>query len=78
MEHNIRNIFLERSHTKCGGVTSLRLFSEKIEIENISGSIVWSFIQFVFVVSQDEDYQNILKLSCRCTCFYLLLSIFRK
>ena len=36
---NIRNIFLEKSYTKCGGETSPRPFL-KIEIEHISGSIV--------------------------------------
>ena len=34
--YNMRNIFLEKSHTKCGEETSLRLFSGK----SISGSIV--------------------------------------
>ena len=29
------------------------------------GSILSSFIRFVFIVLQVEDYQNILKLSCR-------------
>ena len=29
MEYNMRNIFLEKSYTKCGGETIPRLFSEK-------------------------------------------------
>ena len=29
IECNIRNIFLEKSYTKCGGETSPRSFSEK-------------------------------------------------
>ena len=29
IECNMRNIFLEKSYTKCGGETSPRLFSEK-------------------------------------------------
>ena len=32
---NIRNIYLEKSYTKCGGETSLRPFSEKSKL-NIS------------------------------------------
>ena len=37
---NIRNIFLEKSYTKCGRGTIPRPFSKKIKIEHISGSIV--------------------------------------
>ena len=29
MEYNMRNIFLEKSYTKCGGETILRPFPEK-------------------------------------------------
>ena len=37
---NIKNIFHEKSVTKCGKKTSAKPFSEKIKIEHISGSIV--------------------------------------
>ena len=40
IEHSMRNIFLEKSYTKCGGDTIRRPFSKKIKIEHISGSIV--------------------------------------
>ena len=32
IECNMRNIFLEKSYTKCGGETSLRPFSEKLKL----------------------------------------------
>ena len=35
IEYNIRNIFLEKSYTKCGGETSPKPFSEKLKL-NIS------------------------------------------
>ena len=35
IECNMRNIFFERSYTKCGGETSSRPFSEKLKL-NIS------------------------------------------
>ena len=35
IECNMRNIFLEKSYTKCGGETSPRRFSEKLKL-NIS------------------------------------------
>ena len=31
-EYNMRNIFLEKSYTKCGGETSPRPFSEKLKL----------------------------------------------
>ena len=35
IEYNMRNIFLEKSYTKCGGETSPGPFSEKLKV-NIS------------------------------------------
>ena len=35
-EYNVRNIFLEKSLTKCGGETIPRRFSEKSKVEHIS------------------------------------------
>ena len=58
-EYNMQNIFLENPYTKCGGETSPRPFTE-----HISGSRVWSFIQFVLLHLQVDDYHNVLKLSC--------------
>ena len=40
IEDNMRNIFLQKSCTKCGGETIPRLFSKKNKIEHISESIV--------------------------------------
>ena len=31
-DYNMRNIFLEKSYTKCGRETSPRSFSEKLEL----------------------------------------------
>ena len=31
IEYDMRNIFLEKSYTECGGETSPRLFSEKLK-----------------------------------------------
>ena len=49
IEYDTRNIFPEKSYTKCGGKTGLDPFLKK-KIERISGSAIWSFIQFVFIV----------------------------
>ena len=40
IEYNMRNIFLEKSYTKCRGETIPRPFSKKIKNVHISGSIV--------------------------------------
>ena len=37
--------------------------------KHVSGSIASSFMQFVFIVCQVEEYQNILKLCCRPLAF---------
>ena len=32
INYNMRNIFLEKSYTECGGETCLRPFSEKLKL----------------------------------------------
>ena len=66
------NIFLHKSYKKCRGETSPRPFFKKIKSENIFGSIVKSFTQFIFIVRQVGGYRNILKLSCRALAFTLI------
>ena len=40
IQYSMKNIFLEKSNTKCGGETIPIPFPKKIKIEHISGSIV--------------------------------------
>ena len=54
IEYNMRNIFLQKSYTKYGTETSPRPFSEKSLDQ----------LQFIFILSQAEGYQNISKLDC--------------
>ena len=44
IENNMRNIFIEKSHTKCRGETIPRPFSKKFKFEYICGSVVKCFI----------------------------------
>ena len=37
IEYNMRNIFTEKSYTKCAGETIPRQLSKKLEIEHIPG-----------------------------------------
>ena len=65
IECNMRNIFLEKSYTKCGGETSPRHFSDKIKIDHISGylrNLVSVLIKFgkrqtsVFTLTKDQSW----------------------
>ena len=61
IESSLRNIFLEKSYTKCGGETIPRPFT-----------YLWINIlkfYFIFIVWQIKDYRNRLKLSCRPLAF---------
>ena len=49
IKYDMRNIFLEKSCTKCGGETSPRPFL-KNQNWAISGSLIRNVIKFVFVV----------------------------
>ena len=49
IEYNIRNIFIEKSYTKCVKVTSPRPFSGKLKLRI-------SLHQFDFIISQVKDY----------------------
>ena len=77
-EYNMKNIFLEKPYTKYDGETIPRPFYWKAKIEHISGSTVWTFIQFVLLHFQVDGYHNVLKLSCcplaftSCT-FYIFI-----
>ena len=47
-KYNRRNIFPEKSYTKCGEKASSRPFYKKIKTELIFGLTVWNTIKFVF------------------------------
>ena len=64
----MRNIFLEKSYTKCGVETSPRPFSKS----KLSISLDQEFkVLYSLFLSYAKlgDYQNILKLSCRLFAF---------
>ena len=67
--YNLKNIFLEKSLTKCGGETFRRPFFKKPKL-NISLDQYSKFLYiFFFIVWQVEDCRNRLKLSCRIIAF---------
>ena len=66
----MKTISVEKSYTKCGGETIPRPFSKKLKLSrSLDQYFIQSFIQFVFIICQVEDYRNILKLSSRPFAF---------
>ena len=58
-------MFFEKSSTKFGEETSLRPFTKKMKIANISGSTQPEVLYNLFLLRvQVAKYQNILKISC--------------
>ena len=60
----MRNIFVEKPCTKCGGEASPRPLSEKLKLSISLDQYPKVLIQFAFIVWQVEGYHNISKLSC--------------
>ena len=72
IEYNMRNIFLEKSYTKCGGETITRLFSKKSKLR-ISLDQQYKFLYSLFsTYVQVKGYQKILKLSHVPLAFFLI------
>ena len=69
IEFTMRNVFLEKSYTKCDGETIPRPFSKKsklsIFLDQHSKVLYSAPLLYVHV----EGYQNILKLGCRLLGF---------
>ena len=63
-ECNMRNIFL-KNYTQNMVEKLVQILFWKIKVDQISGSMAQSLIQFVYIALQVEAYQNMLKLSCR-------------
>ena len=60
IDYNVRNIFLEKSCTKCRGEIIPRPFSKKSKL-GISLDQESKVLYIVFIVCQAEGYRNILE-----------------
>ena len=65
IEYNTRNIFLEKSYTKCSRETICRPFSKKSKLSTSLKQKSYPLYSLLFIVYQVEGYQNTLKLRCR-------------
>ena len=65
IEYNLKNIIHKIRRRNCS-----QTFLQKLKFDHISGSIVETFIQFVFIICQVEGYRSILKLSCSRSLYF--------
>ena len=64
IEYNMRNIFLEKSYTKCGGKTNSRAISKKSKLDLSLNQHYEHLCSLILLYVKVKDYQNILKLKC--------------
>ena len=64
MKYNVRNIFLEKLHTKWDGESSLDLFRKKLKLSIALDQQTKILYSFFLLEVQVEGYQNILQLNC--------------
>ena len=73
----MRNIFLERSYTKCGGEASPAHFSGKLKLR-ISLDQWSKVLCSLFLLYPKLRAIKYIETKLQTTCFYLILSIFKK
>ena len=56
IEYNMRNIFLKKPFTKCGGETVIRPFTKKTKLSLSTDQQSKFLTEFIFIVSQAERY----------------------
>ena len=68
LEYNMRNIFLQKSYTKCGGETRPRLSPEKLKLSiSLDQYFIpsWGLLKYI-------------ETKLQTNCFYLILGFFKK
>ena len=74
---NVRNSFLKKLCTKCGGETSPRLFSEKSKMSiSLDQCIKFYTVCFYYMTSWGLSKYNETKL--QTSCFHLMLNFLKK
>ena len=72
IEYNVRDIFLKRSYTKCGGEARPKHFYKTIKTEHISGSTAWNDILFVFILCPSSALSKYIKTKVLTASFDLI------
>ena len=73
----MKNIFLEKSYTKCGGQTSPRPFSEKLNL-SISLDQQSKVLHSLFLLYGKLGLSKYIETKLQTTCFHLILSFLKK
>ena len=77
MAYNMRNMFPDKTYTKCGGKTSPRLLSK-----NQNWAYLWmnslKYIKFVFIVYPSQGLPKYINTKVLTPCFYFIYSFFKK
>ena len=63
------NIFFVKNHVQNVVEKLVSDHISKVEIKNISGSTIWSSIQFVFIVCPSRGLQKHIETTVLTTCF---------
>ena len=74
----MRNIFLEKSYTKCGRDASLRPFHKKSKLSVSLDQQPEMLLSLVLLYVLAEIRKNILKLSCSSLAFILYIKLVKK
>ena len=70
-EYNMKNIFLEKPYKNCGGETSFRFFSERLNL-SIPLHQQSTFYSVRFIASLSGWLPQFIKTKLLTTCFYFL------
>ena len=73
----MRNIFIEKSYTKCGGETSSRPFSEKLKL-SLSLNYQPKVLGRCFYCMASWGLSKCIETKLQTTCFHVTLSLFKK
>ena len=69
VEHNMRNIFLEKLRIKCGERTSPRVFFKKLKLSMYLDQQSKGIYSSILLDGSVEDHLNIQKLRCWLLAF---------
>ena len=76
IEYNMRNIFLEKLYTECGGETKPKSLSEKSKLSKSLGHQSKVLHSLFLLYVQVEGCQNIWKLRCTPLAFTIYIMLF--
>ena len=77
IEYNMRNTFLAKSYTKCGGELNPRPFSEKLKL-SISLVKYCKVLYGLFLLYDKLRAIKYIETKLQTTCLYLILTFFKK